>query len=59
MSVLNGTAVSGLAGRFGDKLEGKGFTLGAVTNSTPSFADSVVMFKPRPQARGAGGRQGS
>lgn len=45
VTVLNGTAVPGLASTFGDKIEGKGFTLGAVTNSSASFADSVVMFK--------------
>ena len=29
---------------YGDKVEGKGFNLGAVTNSSASFAESVVMF---------------
>lgn len=45
VTVLNGTAVPGLAASYGDKVEGKGFKLGAVTNSQTSFADSVVMFK--------------
>jgi hypothetical protein len=45
VAVLNGTAVPGLAATFGDKVEAKGFQLGAVTNSSSSFADSVVMFK--------------
>lgn len=45
VTVLNGTAVPGLAATFGDKVEGKGFKLGAVTNSSSSFASSVVMFK--------------
>lgn len=45
VTVLNGTAVPGLAAKYGDKVEGKGFELGAVTNSRSSFADSVVMFK--------------
>lgn len=44
VTVLNGTAVPGLAATFGDMVEGKGFTLGAVTNSSSSFAESVVMF---------------
>jgi hypothetical protein len=44
VTVLNGTAVPGLAASYGDKVEGKGFKLGAVTNSSSSFADSVVMF---------------
>jgi hypothetical protein len=44
VTVLNGTAVPGLAAKFGDKVEGKGFQLGAVTNSSTSFAESIVMF---------------
>jgi hypothetical protein len=53
VTVLNGTAVPGLAASFGDKVEGKGFQLGAVTNSSSSFAESVVMFKRghKPEAR--------
>jgi len=53
VSVLNGTAVPGLAATFGDKVEGKGFELGAVTNSSSSFSESVVMFKPghKPEGR--------
>lgn len=53
VAVLNGTAVSGLAGRFGDKLEREGFKLGAVTNSTSSFSSSVVMYARghKPEAR--------
>ncbi len=46
VSVLNGTSVPGLAATVGDQVEGKGFDLGAVTNSSASFADSVVMFTP-------------
>lgn len=45
VSVLNGTAVPGLAATFGDKVEHHGFKLGAVTNSSSSFAESVVMFE--------------
>lgn len=45
VTVLNGTAVPGLAATFADKVEGKGFERGAVTNSSSSFATSVVMFK--------------
>jgi hypothetical protein len=44
VSVLNGTSVPGLAATYGDEVEGKGFDLGAVTNSSASFAESVVMF---------------
>ena len=53
VAVLNGTAVSGLAGRFGDELEQDGYQLGAVTNSTTSFTTSVVMFDRghKPEAR--------
>jgi LytR cell envelope-related transcriptional attenuator len=45
VTVLNGTAVPGLAARYGDMVEGGGFKLGAVTNSSSSFTDSVVMFE--------------
>jgi hypothetical protein len=45
VSVLNGTAVPGLAARFGKEVEGKGFKLGAVTNSSESFVSSAVMFE--------------
>jgi LytR cell envelope-related transcriptional attenuator len=45
VTVLNGTAVSGLAASYGEKVKGKGFKLGAVTDSPSSFAESVVMFK--------------
>lgn len=53
VTVLNGTAVEGLAGTYGDKVEGKGFKLGAITNTSSSFEDSVVMFKRghKPEAR--------
>lgn len=56
VTVLNGTAVPGLAASFGDKVEGKGFKLGAVTNSSSSFAESVVMFRRghKPEARMVG-----
>lgn len=49
VTVLNGTAVEGLAGTYGDMVERQGFQLGAVTNSRSSFADSIVMF-----AKGSG-----
>jgi phage shock protein PspC (stress-responsive transcriptional regulator) len=60
VTVLNGTAVPGLAASFGDKVEGKGFQLGAVTNSSASFAESVVMFKRghKPEARTVGKQMG-
>jgi hypothetical protein len=45
VAVLNGTSVPGLAATYGDKVEGKGFELGAVTNSDAQFESSVVMFK--------------
>jgi hypothetical protein len=53
VTVLNGTAVPGLAAQYGDQVEGKGFELGAVTNSSTSFTDSVVMFRrgSAPEAR--------
>jgi len=53
VTVLNGTSTAGLAAIYGDKVEGKGFRLGAVTNSSSSYEDSVVMFKRghKPEAR--------
>jgi hypothetical protein len=53
VAVLNGTAVPGLAATFGDKVEGKNFQLGPVTNSSSSFSESVVMFRRghKPEAR--------
>ena len=53
VTVLNGTAVPGLAAEWGDKVEGKGFKLGAVTNSSAAFTNSVVMYKRghAPEAR--------
>lgn len=53
VTVLNGTAVPGLAASFGEEVEGKGFKLGAVTNSSSSFVASVVMFRAghKPEAR--------
>jgi len=46
VTVLNGTAVDGLAGTYGDKVERHGYQLGAVSNSRSSFSNSAVMFKP-------------
>jgi hypothetical protein len=56
VSVLNGTAVSGLAGHYGDMVERKGFSLGVVTNSASSFSESVVMYArgSAPEARRVG-----
>ncbi len=53
VTVLNGTAVPGLAATFGDKVERKGFELGAVTNTSTSFSESVVMYQRghAPEAR--------
>jgi hypothetical protein len=53
VAVLNGTAVTGLAASWGDKIEKKGFELGAVTNTNSTFEESVVMFEPgaKPEAK--------
>jgi hypothetical protein len=53
VTVLNGTATDGLAGTYGDKVENKGFNLGAVSNTEQSFESSVVMFERghAPEAR--------
>jgi hypothetical protein len=52
VAVLNGTSVEGLAGRFGDQIDARGYQLGAITNSPTTFDTSVVMFKPgfKPEA---------
>ncbi len=44
VAVLNGTEAPGLAASWGNKLEGKGFEVGAVTNTNSTFENSVVMF---------------
>jgi hypothetical protein len=56
VSVLNGTAVPCLAARYGDMVERRGFSLGAVTNSASSFSESVVMYSrgSAPEARRVG-----
>ncbi|MBS1881132.1 MAG: LytR C-terminal domain-containing protein [Actinobacteria bacterium] len=53
VAVLNGTSVAGLAATFGEKIEGKGFETGPVTNSSETYEKSVVMFKPghEPEAK--------
>jgi hypothetical protein len=53
VAVLNGTATAGLAATYGDKVDRKGFNLGAVSNTDQSFATSVVMFERghAPEAR--------
>lgn len=53
VTVLNGTATAGLAATYGDKVESKGFKLGAVSNTDQSFEASVVMFERghAPEAR--------
>jgi hypothetical protein len=53
VAVLNGTSVTGLAATWGDKIEAKGFEVGAVTNTNSTFEASVVMFEPgsKPEAK--------
>ncbi|HVW26177.1 MAG TPA: LytR C-terminal domain-containing protein [Polyangiaceae bacterium] len=53
VAVLNGTEATGLAATWGDKVEEKGFELGAVTNTESQFENSVVMFKQgrKPEAK--------
>jgi hypothetical protein len=45
VTVLNGTSTAGLAATYGNKVEGKGFGLGAVSNTDQPFETSVVMFE--------------
>lgn len=53
VTVLNGTAVSGLAGTFGDKVARKGYKLDEIGDTSTSFVESAVMFKRghAPEAR--------
>lgn len=53
VTVLNGTSTAGLAATYGDKVEGKGFGLGAVSNTEQPFETSVVMFERghKPEAK--------
>jgi hypothetical protein len=44
VAVLNGTEATGLAATWGDKAEAKGLEVGAITNTTSTFENSVVMF---------------
>jgi hypothetical protein len=44
VAVLNGTATAGLAATYGDRIEGRGYELGKVTNSDEPAETSVVMF---------------
>jgi hypothetical protein len=45
VAVLNGTTASGLASKVGSDLQANGFDLGAVTNASPGFDQTVVMFR--------------
>jgi len=53
VAVLNGTEATGLAATWGDKAEAEGFEVGAITNTTSTFENSVVMFKEgaKPEAK--------
>lgn len=53
VAVLNGTSTPGLAATFGDQIEGRGYQLGAVTNSNEPVETSVVMFTTghKPEAK--------
>lgn len=60
VTVLNGTATAGLAATWGDMVDRKGFQLGAVTNTTQSYENSVVMYERghKPEARQVAKRLG-
>jgi len=60
VTVLNGTAVPGLAGTYGDKVEGKGYKLDEIGNTSTSFVESAVMFQRghAPEARRIAGALG-
>jgi LytR cell envelope-related transcriptional attenuator len=47
VAVLNGTSIPGLAAQVGDRVDAEGFTLGTVSNASPSQgqrANSVAMY---------------
>jgi hypothetical protein len=44
VAVLNGTSVNGLAGKVGSDIEASGYQLGAVTNTTPGYKKTVVLY---------------
>lgn len=44
VAVLNGTTASGLASKVGSDLQANGFDLGEVSNATPGFDQTVVLF---------------
>ncbi|MGB7588611.1 MAG: LytR C-terminal domain-containing protein [Solirubrobacterales bacterium] len=56
VAVLNGTATPGLAARYRDIVEQRGFKPGTVGNSRASFAASVVMYRRgrEPEAKRVG-----
>ena len=53
VTVLNGTATPGLAATYGNKVESKGFKLGAVSNTAQPVEKSLVMYRPghKPEAK--------
>jgi hypothetical protein len=60
VAVLNGTSVNGLAGKVGNDIEANGYTVGAVTNTTPDYKETVVMYadKQKPAAQKVAGDLG-
>ena len=55
VAVLNGTTVPGLAAQMGDKIQGFGFQLGNITNSTDQSegrAESAVLYTKGHQREG-------
>ena len=52
VAVLNGSEISGLAGRVGDDVKVNGFGLGRVTSIPKSYSQTVVMFSPGHERQG-------
>ncbi|MCT1767287.1 LytR C-terminal domain-containing protein [Brevibacterium casei] len=50
VDVLNGSGVSGVAKRFSDAVEEKGWTIGKVGNYSTARSDSVVYYKDKGSA---------
>ncbi len=57
VAVLNGTSVSGLAGKVAFDIEAAGYKVDVVTNTTPDFKETEVMYadKQKPAAQKVAG----
>ena len=47
VAVLNGTSINGLAGKVASDIDAAGYSVGAITNTTPGFASTEVLYEDR------------